>query len=55
MIATTTYDLANQPTTLNYTQGTYGVGSGYGSTLMSFAQSYDVVGEVSAASGVATV
>ena len=50
MIAATTYDLANQPTTLNYTQGTSGVGSGYGSTLMSFAQSYNVFGEVSAAS-----
>jgi RHS repeat-associated protein len=50
MVATTTYDLANQPTILNYTQGGSGVGSGYGSTLMSFAQSYNVFGEVSSAS-----
>jgi len=50
MVATTSYDLANEPTALAYTQGGAGVTSGYGTAVMSMAQGYNAFGQVATAS-----
>ncbi len=54
MVASTTYDPAGEATQLAYTYaasgGTTGVGSGYASALMTFAQGYNPFGQVATAS-----
>jgi RHS repeat-associated protein len=50
MVATTTYNPDDQATQLAYTQGGSGVHSGYASTVMTFAQTYNVFGQVATAS-----
>ena len=50
IVVSTTYDIDNQMTQLAYSQGISGVLSGYGSTVMSFAQTYNAFGQVATAS-----
>ena len=49
MVATTTYNSDGQATQLAYTAGGTGVTSGYGSTVMTFAQTYNPFGQVATA------
>lgn len=50
MVATTTYNPDGQATQLAYTAGGTGVTSGYGSTVMTFAQTYNPFAQVATAS-----
>lgn len=50
MVASTTYDPEGEATQLAYTQGGTGVSSGYGSTVMTFSQTYNAFGQVATAS-----
>ena len=50
MVATTTYNPDGQATQLAYTAGGTGVTSGYGSTVMTFAQTYNPFGQIATAS-----
>jgi YD repeat-containing protein len=50
MVATTIFNPDDQATQLAYTQGGTGVLSGYASTVMTFAQSYNPFGQVATAS-----